>query len=97
MYKFTLTLLCLLFFMQACTSGGSVTERKAVLADSTSFYTISVEYPEESRDKEQVMKAFVQDRYNAKKEEWKTGGTLYEEEQKITKEFPDRAENEVSL
>ena len=77
--------------LQQCTSGGSATERKAVLADSTSFYTISVEYPEESRDKEQVMKTFVLDRYQTKKEEWKAGGPVHEEEQKITRAFPDRA------
>lgn len=80
------------FFLQGCASGGSSTERKAVLADSTSFYTISVEYPEEYRDKGQVMKAFVLDRYQSKKEEWKAGGPVYEEEQKITRAFPERAD-----
>lgn len=86
--------LALLF--QGCAPGGSSMERKALLADSTSFYTISVEYPEESRDKDQVMKSFVLDRYQAKKEEWRTGGELYEEEQKITRAFPDRAQVKYS-
>lgn len=92
MYKSIALYVGLVLFTQKCMSGGSVTERKAVLADSTSFYSISVEYPEESRDKEQAMKAFVMDQYQAKKEEWKVGGTLYEEERKITRAFPDRAD-----
>jgi len=91
MYKSITVLIGLVLLMQRCTSGGSMTEKKAVLADSTSFYTISVEYPEDKRDKEQVMKTFVLDRYNAKKEEWKIGGPLYEEERKISRAFPDRA------
>lgn len=92
MYKSITLLTGLVFFLQGCAPGGSSTERKAVLADSTTFYTISVEYPEEKRDKSQVMKAYALDQYNAKKEEWKTGGPVYEEEQKITKAFPDRSE-----
>ncbi|MBX2952398.1 MAG: DUF3298 domain-containing protein [Leadbetterella sp.] len=92
MYKSIALCIGLVLFMQKCMSGGSVTERKAVLADSTSFYSISVEYPEENRDKEQAMRAFVMDRYQAKKEEWKVGGPVYEEERKVTRAFPDRAE-----
>ncbi|MDT4861954.1 hypothetical protein FQZ97_965830 [compost metagenome] len=78
--------------LQGCAPGNSSTERKAVLADSTSFYTISVEYPEENRDKEQVMKTFVLDQYQSKKEEWKAGGSVYEEERKISRAFPDRVD-----
>lgn len=91
MYKSISVWVSLALLMQKCASGGSITERKAVLADSTSFYSISVEYPEENLDKEQIMKAFVLDSYNAKKEEWKAGGPVYEEERKITNAFPDRA------
>lgn len=92
MYKSITIFTGLVLFMQGCAPGGASTERKAVLADSTSFYTLSVEYPEESRDKDQVMKAFALNRYQEKKEEWKTGGTLYEEEQKVSRAFPDRAD-----
>jgi len=77
--------------LTGCARGDSATQKKAVLADSTAFYAISVEYPEETRDKDQVMKTFVLDRFQSKKEEWKTGGAAYEEEQKITRAFPERA------
>ena len=84
-------LAAVLVVLQGCVPGSSPTERKTVLADSTSFYIVSVEYPEESRDKAQVMKAFVEERYAAKREDWKTGGAIQQEEEKITRTFPERA------
>ncbi len=87
---FLFVLASISIFLQSCEKS-SYTERKVVLSDSTSFYAVSVEYPEEKWDKDGVMKAFLTKRYESKREEWKTGGAVYEEEQKITRAFPDRA------
>lgn len=88
--------LILLFVVSIClqscfnNSGNSVTERKVVLEDSTSFYAISVTYPLDRKDAEGVMKKFASERFDEKREEWKTGGEIHKEELLLTKEFPDR-------
>lgn len=93
MYKITLLFLSLIPIFQSCNnlSDRKLTERKIVLADSTSFYSIHVEYPEDARDKEGMMSTFVSERFKTKKEEWKTGGEIQKEEALVTMAFPDRA------
>jgi len=60
------------------------------IEDLNDFYTISALYPNEILDKNKVIEAFVKNEVNQKKEEWKIGGEVYNEEQKTSKEFPDR-------
>lgn len=84
-------------FFQSCTPGTATTEKKAVLADSTAFYTLHVAYPEDIRDSGMVMQAFSQQLFKDKQEEWKVGGEIYREEEKITAAFPDRAEIRYTL
>ena len=93
MFRLSFLFFGLVILFQSCTSStsDSRTERKAALTDSTSFYSISVEYPIERRDADNVMRDFVMERFNTKKEEWKTGGEVHLNELKVTAAFPDRA------
>jgi len=56
----------------------------------TDFYEITAKYPTEVWDKDVVMEKFVTDQVNGKKEEWKVGGEIYNEEKDIENKFPDR-------
>jgi predicted porin len=93
MNRLSFLFLGFVILFQSCTSStpDSRTERKVALTDSTSFYAISVEYPMERRDADNVMHDFVMDKFNTKKEEWKTGGEVHLNELKVTAAFPDRA------
>lgn len=59
--------------------------------DSTDFYTIDATYALDPWDKSEEMKAWVTQIVDDRKEAWKTGGQLYNDEKEITVEFPDRA------
>lgn len=89
MFKYFVVLAVL--SIAGCTPGSSATEKKAVLADSTDFFTLHVEFPEDIRDSALIMQAFSHQLFKEKQEEWKVGGEMYLEEQKINAEFPDRA------
>lgn len=62
----------------------------ATLSDSNDFYSINVSYPSEPKDKEGIMKQFAEGLFNRTKEEWKIGGSVYQEEQDLAEQFPDR-------
>ena len=57
---------------------------------SNDFYTISAEYPKELKDRDFIMEKDVLRIVNQKKEEWKIGGPLHNEEKIIMSQNPDR-------
>lgn len=61
------------------------------LEDVNDFYDISIQYPLESRDKNQVIESFVTSKFVQKKEDWKIGGLVYTAEKVVQKNFPDRS------
>jgi hypothetical protein len=61
-----------------------------VVSDATDFYEIYATYPSEMRDKNSVMEKAIIDIVKLKQKEWKTGGDLYNEEQKLKVQYPDR-------
>jgi len=91
-----LVILCLIFTSHYISKNKSVLVEnnaesiESKIDDSNDFYTISASYPNENLDKNKVMEQFVKYQVGQKKEEWKIGGEIYNEEQKISKEFPDR-------
>lgn len=60
------------------------------IENKTDFYTIEAEYPIEPLDKDQIIKQFVEQQVEQKKEDWKIGGEIYNNEKNIEKQFPDR-------
>ncbi|MFS0491235.1 RsiV family protein [Leadbetterella byssophila] len=88
---FRLFIALTLFTLIRCSTGISATEKKVVLSDSTEFYTLHIEYPDDYRDVDGVMKTFSHEAFDKKKEEWKVGGELYNEEKKVSEMFADRA------
>ncbi len=64
----------------------------ANFSDSSDFYDISIEYPMDSRDKENVMREFAKGKMAEKQKEWSKDGEVYKEEMKIKAEFPDKAD-----
>ncbi len=66
------------------------TKADVVISDTTDFYEIYATYPTEPRDKNFIIKKTITDIVKDKQEEWKTGGALYNEEQKIKAQYPDR-------
>jgi Deacetylase PdaC/Protein of unknown function (DUF3298) len=74
------------------TQTATTTDDKAdiVVNDATDFYEIYATYPNEMRDKNSVMKKDITDIVKLKQQEWKTGGDLYNEEQKLKTQYPDR-------
>lgn len=67
------------------------------LIDSTDFYTIKMTFPEDPADINDSVKTFAERLLNEKKSEWKTGGELYEAEQQLNKDFPDRTKYKYAL
>ncbi len=61
-----------------------------IVNESTDFYTIKAEIPSEPLDTKKIMQSDMMNIINAKREEWKTGGALYLEEQNIKAKYPDR-------
>lgn len=70
---------------------------KITVNEQTDFYSIKAEYPQDKMDKDEVMKQLVGYLVNQKKEEWKIGGEVYNTEQKIAKDFPDRPKMKYEL
>lgn len=66
-----------------------VTQGK-VFRESTDFYDIEINYPKESRDKDDVMGRYLNHILEEKKTAWVEGGEAYTAEKKIAKDFPDR-------
>lgn len=60
------------------------------VATSTAFYSIEAAYPEESRDTTGVMQEYVSGLVTARTHDWKEGGEVWQAEQDIQKDFPDR-------
>jgi hypothetical protein len=56
----------------------------------TDFYEITAKYPVEKLDKENLIKQFIDYQVEQKKEDWKEGGEIYNEEKEVEKQFPDR-------
>ena len=90
---FLLVGLYLAFGQYACKSNSQLSDTgiKKVLYDSTDFYVVSIAYPLDSRDVKKEMEVYATGLFGKYKEDWKKGGDLYNSEQEITKEFPDRA------
>lgn len=60
------------------------------ITDSTDLYVIKAQYPQTSLDSKNSIKEYVTYLLSQKKEEWKHGGKVYQEEMKIRKQFPQR-------
>lgn len=76
------------------TSTPIITEANVVektVSDANSFYEINVKYPVDSKDKEKDLEVFVLNEVKSRQSDWKVGGETYNEEQALTKKFPDRA------
>jgi hypothetical protein len=67
------------------------------IRDTNEFYDIKADYPVEKMDKKSEMKEFVEYVVKQKQEEWKIGGEIYNAEQKIAKDFPDRPKMQYQL
>ncbi|MBM6697113.1 hypothetical protein H6A11_08835, partial [Bifidobacterium pullorum subsp. saeculare] len=67
------------------------------MRDTNEFYDIKADYPVEKMDKKGEMKEFVEYVVKQKQTEWKVGGELYNAEQKIAKDFPDRPKMQYQL
>lgn len=59
-------------------------------SEDTDFYSIKASYPDDPIDKEKVLKADIESKIAKAKEDWKIGGEIYNSEQKLSKDFPDR-------
>ena len=68
----------------------TATSTDVVVNESTDFYSIKAEIPTEPKDKDNIMFTTATDIINNKKEQWKIGGALYNEEQNISTQYPDR-------
>ncbi|MFZ2523192.1 MAG: DUF3298 domain-containing protein [Minisyncoccia bacterium] len=67
------------------------------VSESTDFYSIKADYPNDSWDKTGIMKQTVEYLINLKKEEWKEGGEIYNSEQEIARDFPDRPKMQYQM
>jgi hypothetical protein len=67
------------------------------LDQETDFYSIKAVYPNESLDSAGVMRAFVTSIVDQRKEEWKTGGEIYNEMKELANRFPERADRKYTL
>jgi len=68
-----------------------------LIEDTTDFYRITARYPVDALDKEGVMEEFVKYQVNQKKEDWKVGGEIYNQEKEIEEDFPDRPKMVYSM
>lgn len=57
---------------------------------SSDFYEIKAEYPRESLDKDNIMKTYVTNLVEERMTDWEVGGEIYNAEQAVAQEFPDR-------
>ncbi|MEA4910820.1 hypothetical protein SDC9_21677 [bioreactor metagenome] len=71
------------------TESVSVEEKK--ITNNTDFYEINIKYPEDSRDKNKEIESFILASTERKKDDWKVGGEIYNDEKALTKLYPDRA------
>ncbi len=56
----------------------------------TDLYQIKANYENDEWDKDHIVENFVLEKVEAKREEWKEGGDIYQEELKVGAEYPDR-------
>lgn len=61
------------------------------------FYSIKAYYPVEKLDKNKEIETFIKTAVDSKKEAWKIGGEIYQAEQELNKEFPDRGKRVYEL
>lgn len=59
-------------------------------SDKNNFYEITAKYPSDSLDKERDIETFILYKIKEKQNEWKVGGEIYNSEQEVIKDFPDR-------
>lgn len=71
----------------ACRTG-QATER--TIEAKTDFYDITATYPVEPWDKDGIMEKFVDAQVGERKEDWQTGGEIYNGEKAVEAQFPDR-------
>lgn len=67
------------------------------LTAKTDFYDIEAVYPVEPLDKNGIMEQFIKQQIEQRKEDWKVGGQVYNDEKDIEKQFPDRPKMVYSL
>lgn len=60
-------------------------------SEQNNFYEIEAKYPLDPRDTEKDVEVFVLYNIKERQTDWKVGGELYNEEQELTKRFPERA------
>jgi len=73
------------------------TSTDVIVNESNDFYSIKAEIPTEPKDKDNIMFTTATDIINNKKEQWKVGGALYNEEQNISQQYPDRPAMQYEL
>lgn len=61
--------------------------KKVNIVDKNSFYNIEAAYSADPLDRDSKMKEYVEAVVAKRKDEWKIGGKIYNEEQKLAKEF----------
>ena len=64
------------------TESVSVEEKK--ITNNTDFYEINIKYPEDSRDKNKEIESFILASTERKKDDWKVGGEIYNDEKALT-------------
>lgn len=72
-------------------------EYMRMIDTENSFYKIHAAYPYEPLDKDHLMRDYVEYAVGEKIEEWKVGGTLYNSEQEINQDFPNRTPTQYEL
>lgn len=71
-------------------SSVSAVSEDTLFEELTDFYTLTTVYPNDTRDKTEMMAAYVNGLITAKQTEWKQGGDVEQVEAAISTEFPSR-------
>jgi len=75
----------------------TTTSAENKIEDVTDFYKITAAYPIDPLDTNHAMEQFVTYQTQQRKEAWKIGGDAYNQEQQISKDFPDRPKMQYEL
>ncbi|MDD5098954.1 MAG: DUF3298 domain-containing protein [Candidatus Colwellbacteria bacterium] len=73
----------------------SVSEKS--VEEMTDFYRITAKYPIDPLDKDGAIKEFIDYQVNQRKEDWKTGGEIHNQEKELEERFPDRPKMVYSM
>lgn len=61
------------------------------------FYSIYARYVNDEKDTKKEVESFIKNLVSTKQSEWKIGGVMYNGEQQVNKDFPDRTPTKYSL